>query len=522
MVIDVENRTWGNIIDLPGNVQEVFNGFNEYLVIFNDGLELIGIETETGDLTSIVNWASSGLAFSRMSNIFFLPDNSIVSVIHTLENSTDEMPLYRTELVVLNSISYDTLPEKKVITIASAVPLLINQAVAEFNRTNSLYRIEIVPVDDNFEELSLKIIVGDSPDIIHTLVSPFHQWAGRGLFVDLYKFIDADTELSRDDFICSVLKGIEQNGELFQMFPDFSISTIIGHPDIVGSNEGWSFEEFKTVVINNPQAETPLGRSYNGEIFINGLFSVDIESFVNWNTGTVNFDNAYFIELLEFAYSLNKNSIHIIDPNSERIELNIYTIDPNSERTELGIHKMISSGEQIMYFTTFSNFSLFSVFEDLFGGEFVFKGFPVQNGSGNLINTNSGFAITSVSENQEGAWEFIRMLLSEDWQNQNVHGIPTNKNVFNERIITAMEEKEPPYNILIYDDLTVEVRPLAEDQIQIIQSLIDSSSSITSHLDPLSNIIRESLLDFFNDTITAQDAARIIQRRATIFVSEQS
>jgi len=512
-IIDTQNRAWGDTITLPVNVQSVHPGANEYLVIMDDGMNLTGIQEETGDIIQILNWMNSGVDPVGVANVLILSDERIMLTTTIMEYGSERQPSQRTELLILDKIAQNEVSEKSVITIASSSPHLISNAVTEFNRINSLYRVEIIEVEmrgstimEDIDGLALDIITGGGPDMIHTHFFPFHQWAGRGLFVDLYELIDSDPALNRSDFVVSVLDNTEINGRLYQIFPDFYINTLIGHPDIIGSRPGWSIDEFISVLDANPQATMPLGQWYGGGSLLNSIFVNDIDSFVNWDTATVYFDSDYFIELLEFTYILNTR----LDFNWEEYD---WDFQPEPFR-------MISSGEQIMESIVFSQFEEYSLFQDLFGGDFVFKGYPVEAGNGNSLNTHSGLAITVGSDNLQGSWEFIRMFISEGWQRQNVDSFfPTNKSVFDEKLAATMETVRSPDRT--WNDLNTRIRPLAQEHIYNIQALVDSASGISSQIDPLWNIISESLPDFYDGKITAQDASRIIQNRASIFVSEQ-
>ena len=141
-------------------------------------------------------------------------------------------------------------------------------------------------------------------------------------------------------------------------------------------------------------------------------------------------------------------------------------------------------------------------------------------GSGNSLITNTGLAILSTSKHQQGAWEFLRLLLMEEWQKNNANtGFPTNKNVFNERLTSAIDR--PKWSHIPYGDIVIELRPLTEEQASELITVINTATGIISHLDPLQNIIFESLGAFYQGQITAQDAARIIQNRASNFVAER-
>jgi len=523
--IDVQNKAHGAIIDLSGNAYDIFNGSGEYLVIFNDNINLYGIDIKSGDTVQILNWAKSGVDAGRLDSILILPDKRVMLTIVEIEYSSIGQSSHRIELITLNITPQEEVKGKTVLSLFSFMPYSVNAAVAEFNRTNASYRIEVTDffeganmidmnlAKDGIDKLALDIITGSGPDIIHTTMIPFHQWAARGLFLDLYEFIDADAKLDRSDFIESVLRSTEMNGKLYQFFPHFQIITLIGHPDVVGSTPGWNLDEFMEVINNNPQADRPFGRVHDGNAFIGSLFSNNVDIFIDWDAGTVNFENEYFIGLLEFAYMLNSRI--------GKIDIDLTYDDFGNIVNQYRPYEWISNGEQILESVYFSVFEYYSVFQDLFGGDFVFKGYPVENGSGSSLYGGAGFAITSTSKNKEGVWEFIRMLMSEEWQTENVKAdIPTNKNVFEKRLSEAM--LSPAFPSMFWMDLDADIRPLTQEQANKIRALIDSASGITfDTFDPLMDIIWDSLFDLNNGKSTARDAAQIIQNRAAIYVAEQ-
>jgi ABC-type glycerol-3-phosphate transport system substrate-binding protein len=325
----------------------------------------------------------------------------------------------------------------------------------------------------------------------------------------LYEFIDADPRLGRGDFVVGVLRSFETDGKLYHMSPNFSISTLIGHPDVVGSSPWWTFDEFRTVLEENPQATKPLGEWFDGRSLFYSIIRRNMTSFVDWENGNAYFDNDYFISLLEFAYAFDVG----LDINRNE----------NTDGIDRRPYRFILSGEQIMQQPFLNDFHNYLLSQHIFGGEIVFKGFPVKQGSGSNLSGGLSMAISSTSRNQQGAWEFIRMLLSEEWQSLPVRdynfGFPTNRNVFEQKLAEAMEMNSPE----MVEGRVLDLGPLTQEDADNIRALLDSISSVnTNFSDPLNLIISESVEDFFNGLITAQDAARIIQSRASIFVAEQS
>jgi len=515
-IIDIERKNRGNEIQLPDDTTAVFHGNDEYLVVIMDQSHLSAIDKENNETVQILNWADSGIIPYMVNGVLFLPDNRILLANTTYTQDASGSVSFYTDLILFNKISSDEVHEKTVITVCTFTPYhILNVAVAEFNKTSALYKVEIIELDFDYDidKLALEMMTGDGPDILLTGLFPFHQWAGRGFFTDLYEFIDADPRLNRSDLVESVLRGYEINGKLYNMSPDFAVHTIVGHPDVLGSSPGWDFDEFKAVLDANPQASLPLGERIGGANFLTAMVDNDITRFVDWDVGAVYFDTDSFIELLELAYILEK-----------RIKNERQNTPAGSHNTSK-IPELISSGEQIMELAQFRSFWMYTFYQELFGGDFVFKGYPTESGSGNSFGSLTSYAITSTSKNQQGAWEFIRMLLSEEWQSIQYYDgfllFPTNKKVFDQSLNSAMEE-----NVMQQTrgwlGLTIEVKPLSQGQVDTIRWFVDSASGLTTYTNPLYQIIWENLEDFFNDMITAQAAAQRIQSRASRFVSEQS
>jgi ABC-type glycerol-3-phosphate transport system substrate-binding protein len=448
----------------------------------------------------------------ELSNITFLPDDRVFLTTTGFD---------RAELVTLNKIPQDEIPEITTITLALVQSnFIIEDAIAEFNRTNPFYHIVINEIytgwdspTDALARLALDVMTGSGPDIIDTSLFPFHQWAGQGLFVNLYELIDADPALSRDDFVEAVLSNLETDGRLYKMFPNFSIITLFANADVVGSESGWTLGEFVSVLEANPQAASPIGFTDGRELF-QTLFMMNIDRFINWESGTVYFESEHFLEFLEYIYRLQ-----------EMIgwEDNInYIMGGSNLLAEL------ASGEQIAGHGIIWEFLPHFALPHSVGEDFVAVGFPNEHRNGHLMwnGLNGGYAILSTSENQEGAWQFLRMILSEDWQRGNIDnawlGFPTNSAVFNERMEHALTSRE---GTLHWGGQQMRGSDLPEDVSSFVDAtlaIIESTQNLYVWFDPLLDIIFESLDDLFAGAITIEDTARIIQSRAAIFVAERS
>jgi len=372
-----------------------------------------------------------------------------------------------------------------------------------------------VPIDDwrtGLTRLSLDIIAGNIPDIFNISGLPVEQYVAMGLLEDLYPFIDNDPELSREDFIEYILRSAEIDGGLYYVFPIFTLPTIIGNPIVLGSKTDWNLDEFLAVLDENPEADVPLGARWTNEIFFTHAILRNINYFFNRDTGEVDFDNEDFIKLLEVA-----NRFPSVAPEFGEYD----------ERDD------IATGRQIMAYSSNYDFSQYQMYREFFGGELVFKGSPTVDRRGNMIWAFPSFAISSVSENKDGAWSFIRSLMTESSLRNTItespHGIPSNKAVLDWMIENAMNEPEGTVSIGAdfgggFSIIEVAASPLSEAEKNLFLERIYAAMperGDDSELFSLTDIILETASDYFAGRITAEDAARIIQSRASIFAAEQ-
>jgi len=395
--------------------------------------------------------------------------------------------------------------------------------VVEFNRTNENYRIHIIDYSEfNTEDdwnagltrLSTDIIAGRIPDILDVTYLPFAQYVSRGLLVDLYPMIDNDPNVNRSDFIEPVLRAAQSGDGLYRAFNSFSVATILGSPSVLGPGMGWNMDEFNSVMSANPRADMPMGQWLTKEWFLNSAIAINMDEYVDWVTGNVNFDSNDFIQLLEFANTFPADFDYMDDGFGGGMWV---------DESEL-----IASGRQIMVSREIGDFRDIQMYKAYFGGEIVFKGFPNDNRNGNSLRIGSSLSITSRSNNKEGAWEFLRGTLTPEFAATNIWWpFPVNKEAFNKVAEAAMAEEG--YEMTIGwgrspgdMGITIEMKPITQVEIDMFMDLVNSASGIVFYNEALLNIISEDTSDFFNGRRSAQETARVIQNRVRIFVSEQS
>jgi ABC-type glycerol-3-phosphate transport system substrate-binding protein len=407
----------------------------------------------------------------------------------------------------------ETLKET-VLTVASFnlnIDFILLDLITEFNHSNPLYQIEIVDYydhsleDKGLSKLVTDIITGNAPDIFVIRNLPYRQYASRGLFEDLYSYIDSDPDLNRSDIVDSILTANEVDGGLYRISPLFAISTAIGGVSVVGIDNGWNMDEFISVMNANPQADIPVGAwAGNYEMLFRNFLLLGMDDYVDWSKGETFFDTESFINLLELSVAFIGNGNPMSNPE-DRAPVSIL------------------SGRQILYIDGYiTAYQHIQTYQGVFGGDIAFKGFPTNERNGNSFNTSFALAMSSTSSHKDGAWAFLRTMLMKEWQLKSYQdfprGFPTNKNVLNEIL------SNPDYHngVAGWNDLQFETEPPSQAELEWFMSFINSIERIEYEHDALVDMVFEGVSDYFNGLKTAEEAARIIQSRASIYVAEIS
>ena len=518
--INPTTQSWGDPVELPQRAWRVYPGVGDYLVFYQDDNNLNGINAETGESVRLINWIESGLIPNSLDNILALPDGRIICV-----NRDYGMGAFghnvSLDLIIFSKIPYSELPERIEITFAAMYFWELRSAIVNFNRTNQTYRIKVIDYSEfNTEDdwnagltrLSTDIISGNIPDILDLQGLPFYQYVARDFLVDLYTLIDADPEFNRSDFVESVFRAAEIDGGLYRAFPSFYVSTLIGHPSVLGPDMGWNMDEFRAVLNANPQADMLMGQWLTKENFLMATVLLSLDEYIDWASGRVSFDAGGFAQLLEFSNRFPAEPPDFGD-NWENY------IEPE---------ELIREGRQIMSEASIAGFDNIEWYIRMFGGDIVFKGFPTESRNGNSLFINTSLAITTSSDHADGAWEFLRTILTSNWQRDNTWGFPTNMELFNEKIEEAMREREdemwPGFARDVVIDMPgfpTQTPPLTQAQIDQVIALINSATNIFNYDEALINIIQEGAHDFFTGRSSAEAAARVVQSRVQIYVAER-
>ena len=476
-------------------------GQDSSAVYYSAGDSLYRMNLEDGEVGKVLGWTESDVMHTASDSFCLFGDRQIAAV-----HERDTSKGVQNELVVLSPDAGGTGSEKEVIRLAvlNLYPFT-SEMVIRFNRNNPNYRIEVTDYseyddyssDDEADwnagvnRLQTEIIAGNAPDLIDISLLSADRFGSSGLLEDLYPLIDADPELNRSDLNEHVLKAFEEDGKLYQTVSNFYILTTAGLASRVGNEMGWTMDSLQQAMQNlraeNPES-TVFDRFITADDVLTFLLYLELEDYVDWTTGECRFDSESFVKLLEFVASF---------PSS---------FDWEAENPTLA---------------------------DMDSDARIMEGIQ-------LLKIGNSFAITSNCRDKEAAWQFVRQFFLPDYQEQFMGFVfPTNLQVYEnmkEDAMTVKYERNPDGSFVLNEDgsrkeaerdtTTVngrlyQFRIVSEEDVALVEKVIAATTRVLGMDDSMKAIITEGAAPFFAGQRSAEEAAKLIQSKAVLYVNEQ-
>lgn len=515
-IYDPETGMEGEQTELPGNMMmySIYPGsYTDLLLTNNQGMFSYNIGD--AEIKQEMSYVNSDLNSTYLNNITILDEEHFIA-------SYSDMTDYKIQLAYFTKVDPKDIPDKKVLVLgANYLDSSVRKRVIDFNKSDSQYRITIKDyssystMDDylaGYTQLNNDIIAGKMPDILMVDSQiPVDNYIAKGLIADIGSLIEQDTELSQIEFLENVFEAFSVDGTLYYVVPSFSVSTMIGKKSILGDRSGWNMEEFQQVM-----AQLPEGTSAFGDVTRDSFFWMIMQycgsDFVDRATGECKFDSQEFVNMLEFAKTLPEEINYDEDYNWDEYE----TQYRDGKTLLMPVY---------MYSVRDMNYSV----NGQFGEDVTFVGFPNENRNGSIVRADSAIVLSSKSTDLEGAWEFVRYYLTDEYQSSISWQMPVNKELFLEK---AQEATQKPYYIdengdkVEYDDTvwlngeSVPLAPMSQETVDQIVEFIQSVNRVAYYNSDIQDIISEEVGPFFEGQKTAQEVANIIQSRVQIYVNE--
>ncbi|MGN1004544.1 MAG: hypothetical protein ACI4O5_06865 [Oscillospiraceae bacterium] len=335
--------------------------------------------------------------------------------------------------------------------------------------------------------LMTEISTGNAPDLVLFSAGMYNGEpldTNSDYFEDLYPYLDADPELSRDSFVPNLLDALSVDGRLTQLWTYVGIYTVSARTADVGDGKGLTPEDYIRILEGNENYTSVffpfLAQKENILLW---AVNLSIDAYTDKENASCSFDSGSFAELLRWINTVGS------DVESEDFE-------------NIDISEVVAFHEQIITPTR-----IHAIGEN-YGEPFTLAGFPLGAERGHYYtSTDFCMAIPALGSNKEGAWELIRsqLILEAQYDPQ-----------------TADRERFPkiPINFEAMQRLAHDY--LTEEETQILTDLVRETKFVENHTDrPLREIIVSAAQPYFAGDKTLEETVALIQSRASVYMAEK-
>jgi len=527
--VDYENNSIGEEIKFKnidmGNYYSVYTGSGEYDFYYSNSDAVYGCNIADDRQTEIINWLDSDINISVDK---ICPINNDKILCSAYDQETGKQSIY-----ILDRVDEETLKKvqsRQIITVAGVDVMYSGLAdeITEFNKNSDKYRLQINDYGKYSEytessyvsgakKLNTDIAQGDIPDIvIGNYEVDMESYTSKGMFTDILALIDKDKDISKDDYLENIFDIYTVDGKMYQLVTNFTISSMIGKTADVGKKSGWSFDDFFKFTESRDNKD--IFYKCSKEELLESLLIRNLSEFVNFKDGKCDFDNDTFVKLIEF---INKNGIEPeegMDPRGFKYGQNDEDYKSYSNRFHDG--KCVLEAIELNGFDQYNSMLLGAI-----GEPATLIGIPSVSGEGNgaMVSASTSVAISEKSDKKDGAWEFVRELLLDDYQDglnkEYVNTFPVKKSAL-DKIIGIAQKQGSQGMIEGPDGEYIEMKPIDTESAQMIIDLAKSTDKKISSNVSITDIINEQVNSFFDGGQTAKEAAAAVQSKVSLYLKE--
>lgn len=300
-----------------------------------------------------------------------------------------------------------------------------------------------------------------------------------GAFEDLYPYLDADSELSRDSFLPNLTEALATEDKLYQLWDQVCVKTISAPASLVGNMTELSCADYDRILLENPEYDSIFPPFFNREGLLEWLAGLGVSAFMDKRNGSCDFTNSDFASLLSWCAAMPEEYSEEIDT--------CYILEPRIISSPWSEYAGYENGE-LKYEPN------------------CFVGFP--NGRegysfySNALGRGLTMAIPVSSTCIPGAWEFIhRRLIFEEQADLGAGAcLPVNREALEYICSSSMSPQSA----------------------ELLKGLLERTKSAENFSDEaLKSIIRTAAKAYFCGDKTLEDTLQLIQSRASIYISEQ-
>lgn len=532
--LDFEAMDLKSGVSVDRNVHNMYMGGGGFDFLAADNANLYGVSAETGKSEYVLGFTNSGIDMLNLKLLITLENGDILAL-------TDKSAVSFSggggvigdgrgneyEMVYLTKTPKAEAPEVQTLTLAGIyIDGFLSQKILEFNKKSNDLKIEVKDysafnTNDDYmageTKLLTEIGAGNVPDILCSQMSMQQSFIKKGLFIDLLPLIDADKELGgRAALVAPVLNASLTDGKLYTLSAGFRHLCCVAPSDLL-PDKIVSLEAARAAKEKLQKDATYFDSYIDGPTFLSFAMVLNQGDFADFKNGKTMFDSQKFIDLLNLSKEMPARNQDMV----------------NIEYEEPAIR--VRDGKQLfMLLSNDSDLSEYRMLSTILNGKINFCSLPGSDKIFSTFMVDSGLSISANCAAPELAWKFVRTLVSEvqTYEESDFFGsFPMNAKSFDNLLNKLMEKQmikdengneieESRYGIGTAGGETIELYALTAEQRDALMKAFDETTMLNEPDRKLMEIINEETAAFFSGSKTAEETAKIIQNRASIYVSE--
>lgn len=504
-------------IDSSGSIT-VYGG-NDDTVLLSDSTMLHRINVTTGETAALLSWVDSDINSMNISGVAGSEDILLVVLTDT-SYRTGETTL---ELGTLQKTNIHDIPQKTVLSLGTVeLDNNLRAALVDFNRTNTNYRISLVDysvynTDEDYtlgaKQLEMDIVSGNCPDLIDLSGMNAANLNSKGVLANLSELLEQDETLSETDLMAGPLQAYRRDGILYGIPYAFGFETLYGSVKLLGQRESWTPKEMVEVLKGLNQDVQVMDHVTQSDFLVT-ILDNNLESFVDYGAASCSFASDAFKNLLRASACLPA------------------AIEEQGDGPDVRL--ALQQGNILLRTDSIRDTDSVEAFLKLYIPEngIVNIGYPVDSGVGAVLNIQGGIGISNTCREKDGAWAFIRSLLTDDFQTEQWQ-LPVTVSAFDK---VMKELQEPKYYMDYETGETVgldsvgyigtteyKLGDITDADIQEFKDYINGITNVSTNSNSaILDIVMEEAAAFFAGDKTEDEVADLIQNRVNIYLSEVS
>ncbi len=424
---------------------------------------------------------------------------------------------------------------KKRAEITVAVPVSqkwLETAAVKFRKANPGYAVNIkayeqeARVGGDYENyikaLNTELLTGKGPDLFYAGGLSTGKYIEKNLLEDLGALMARDGGFDDSHYYTNIFNALKYKDKLYTLPVSVSFNVLAADKKILEQgteaidDSKWSWQDFKAAGErlageNGGKKGRRVFMPLTGSSLLGYLLQGNYGSFLDLNGRKAQFNSKEFVDLLEISKAFSTG-----DEKGE------FSYSPNYSDIDA-----IEKGEMVFNPQTFSDYTSYAFLKALYNDRVRLLKYPsAGTGEGGVFSSPALFALNANSGNKDAAWEFLKLLLSEEVQTEELGGFAVHRAALAKTAQSAVRMTESggmAYAISTKDKAKPKIvrpKPLTKEDISYINSFIEAMGVYDAADTQAGKIVSEEAGAYFSGGRSAEETAKLIQQKVELYLGE--